>query len=227
MWRKRWTRCALVAGWVLAAGLLACDGEAPTAPGVADPQVARRGGSGGQGATEIKISALDPDTVPADTILVIRVLGSGFTQGSEVSWALAGEPTTSVTTSGSVTFVSPKELHAPVTVSPDARLASYDVIVTAAGGKKGIGVERLEVVAKFNPLPEPDWANVSNAYDVNSGGVVVGSGRDAQGAPRALRWIPAGAGWVAEELGPGEAVALNERGDVVRRYANPGDNNWQ
>jgi uncharacterized membrane protein len=164
--------------------------------------------------------------VPADTTLIIRVLGTGFTDGSQVSWELAGEPTTDVITSGPVTFVSPKELHAPVTVTPNARLANYDVVVTAVGGKKGIGVERLEVVAKFNPLPEPTWAYQSNAHDVNDAGVVVGSANYASGEVRAMRWVPSGGGWLAQELGPGEAVAVNEQGDVVRRYLDSAAGTW-
>jgi len=223
---KRPTTFVAVLGWILSAGLVACSAEAPTGPGNTDPAMARGGGSAGKPTTEIKISAVDPDTVPADTALVIRVLGSGFTDGSQVSWTLAGEPTTEVTTSGPVTFVSSKELHAPVTVVQDARLASYDVVVTAAGGKKGIGVERLEVVAKFNPLPEPSWAYQSNAHDVNDAGVVVGSASYSNGDLRAMRWVPSGSGWLAQELGPGEAVSMNERGDVVRRYLEPATNMW-
>jgi hypothetical protein len=224
-WQRRTTR-VLVLGWLIVAGPQACSPEAPTAPDDSVLLAARGSGGGGKASTEIKISALDPDTVPADTVLSIRVLGSGFTAGSEVSWTLAGEATTEVTTSGPVTFVSSKELHVPVTVVPDARLASYDVVVTAIGGKKGIGVEKLEVVAKFNPLPEPNWAVLSDALDLNDRGVLVGSGRDAGGSPRALRWVPGGASWLVEELGPGEAVSINEQGEVVRRNWDPAANSW-
>jgi len=225
---KRITTYVLVLGWLIAAGTQACSPEAPTAPEDADAALvaARGGGSGGKPTTEIKVSAVDPDTVPADTALIVHVLGSGFTEGSQVSWELAGVPTTEVTTSGPVTFVSPKELHAPVTVEANARLASYDVVVTAIGGKKGIGVERLEVVAKFNPLPEPTWAYQSNAHDLSDAGVVVGSASYPNGDLQAMRWVPSGGGWLAQELGPGEAVSMNEQGDVVRRYLDPGTNVW-
>lgn len=223
---KRSTRGVFVPCWIMATGLLGCSVEAPTEPGDTDPLTARGGAGASKPTTEIKISALDPDTVPADTALVIRVLGSGFTDGSQVSWELAGEPTADVTTSGPVTFISSKELHAPVTVVQDARIATYDVVVTAAGGKKGIGVERLEVVAKFNPLPEPNWAYQSNAHDVNDAGVVVGSASYSNGELRAMRWVPGGNGWLAQELGPGEAVSMNDRGDVVRRYFDPVTNMW-
>ena len=100
-------------GWLIVAGPQACSPEAPTAPDDSVLLAARGSGGGGKASTEIKISALDPDTVPADTVLSIRVLGSGFTAVSEVSWTLAGEATTEVTTSGPVTFVSSKSCTRP------------------------------------------------------------------------------------------------------------------
>ena len=111
-WQRR-TTCVLVLGWLIVAGPQACSPEAPTAPDDSVLLAARGSGGGGKASTEIKISALDPDTVPADTVLSIRVLGSGFTAGSEVSWTLAGEATTEVTTSGPVTFVAQRSCTCP------------------------------------------------------------------------------------------------------------------
>jgi len=200
-------------------GAVACSPDLPTRPD--DDLVAARpsggGGGGGKTTTELKVSSLDPDTVPADTALVIRVLGSGFTAGSQVSWQLAGSPTTKVTTTGPVTWVSASELLAPVTVAADAPLTSYDVVVTAAGGKKGIGVEMLEVVADLILLPEPDWAAYSRASDVADDGTIVGAAGDGGSVLRALRWRPAGSGWVVEELGSGAAVGVNDMGYVLVR----------
>ena len=212
---KRMTAYVLAAGWLAVSGPQGCGAGPPTDPGDEGLVAARGGGGGGKATTDVKVSALDPDTVPADTILTIRVLGSGFTAGSQVSWQLAGSPTTKVSTSGPVIFVSSKELEAPVTVQADAPLTSYDVVVSAAGGKKGIGVELLEVVAKFNPLPEPSSAYQSVAHDVTHAGVIVGGMRNSSGDRQALRWVPSGEGWVYEDLGSGEAVAVNEQGYVL------------
>jgi len=216
----------LLVGLLAAQGLASCARELPTALDASDP-LAARGGGGGRTTTALTVSALDPDTVPADTALVIRVLGSGFTAGSQVSWELAGSPTTKVTTTGPATYVSSKELLAPVTVAADAPLTSYDVVVTAAGGKKGIGVELLEVVAKFNPLPEPSWAVRSKAYAVNGGGVIVGVAVTAGGESRAIRWTPLGDSWSFDDLGAGEAIGVNDDGLVAIRSYDAAAGGWR
>lgn len=209
---------APVVGGLFGMVWLACTPEPPTAPLDGELAAARAAGSGGGNkSSEIKISALDPDTVTTDTIVTIRVLGSGFTAGSQVSWALAGTPTTDVATTGPVIFVSASELRAPVTVARRAVLASYDVVVTAIGGKKGIGIEKLEVVAKPILLPEPDGTVRSSATDVNDQGIIVGWAYDAADNPYAVRWTPAGDGWTAAVLGRGSASAINDEGYIVRR----------
>lgn len=178
--------------------LLACSGEPPTAPADLAPSAARVPKPGG--GSGITISSVDPDTVTTDTVITVRVLGSGFTAGSSISWALAGEATDAVTTVPPVLFVSPSEFRAKIAVRRDAPLARYDVVVTAMGGKKGIGVEKLEIVAKPILLPVPAWATSSAATDINDQGVIVGWGAGKTGPPRPLRWTPEGSDWVVEEL---------------------------
>jgi len=199
----------------LAWGLSAC-GSMPSDQDPSDLAAARPSGGGGGGKTTgPKVSAVDPDTVPANASLSIRVLGSGFTTGSQVAWALNGVPSTKVTTSGPVTFVSSKELRVPVTVAADAQLTSYDVVVTTSGGKKGIGVEMLLVVAELIQLPEPEGFLRSGAWDVSDGGVIVGGGVNAAGRTVALRWTPSGTTWTVEQLGEGNAKAINESGYIL------------
>lgn len=225
-WRQRWSPPSAA---VLVATLLwACSEAPPTGPGEggAAPAAAARGGKPSGGGISVSVSAVDPDTVPSDTILTVRVLGSGFTEGSTVSWELAGSPTSAVTkTETPVTFVSAKELQVEIAVAADAPLALYDAVVTVAGGKRGIGVEALTVVAKPIPLPELDGMNVSQADDVNDLGVVVGYGVDRNDRFRALRWWRGTGAWQVEEItsslaGAGThlaAVFVNNQGDVVLR----------
>lgn len=209
-------------GAVLLTGLLAgCSEAIPTAPGSDPPLAAAKGNRPSAGS--LSVSAVDPDTVPADTVLTVRVLGSGFTEGSDVTWELAGTTTDAVTTVAPVIFVSAKELHARIAVAPDAPLARYDVVVTAAGGKRGIGVESLQVVARPIPLPIPQGMVQSDATDVNDLGVIVGWGVDASDVFHALRWTPTTGGWTVEEVpsafgGPGISVsaeAVNNGGDIL------------
>jgi len=212
-------------------GLLSsCRGEPTSVPSEdLAPTIAEAKGGKPTGLTsDIVVSAVDPDTVTTDTILTVRVLGSGFTEGSAVSWELAGAPTEAVKTQPPALFVSSKELHATISVSRDASLARYDVVVVAMGGKKGIGVEKLEVVAKPILLPLPEWAVTSAATDVNDRGVIVGYAGGRNEVLRPVRWTPQGSLWAVEELyfggSTGEPafldLTLNDEGYVVlcRQY---------
>jgi len=196
------------------------------APGV--EAVNARGNKPVGGAGEVTVSAVDPDTVTTDTILSIHVFGSGFTTASQLSWELAGLPTTVVATRAPVVLISSRELVAEVAISRDASLARYDAVVTAAGGKKGTGVEMLQVVAKPIILPIPDWGRTPAATDVNDGGVIVGSCLDAYGVQHPLRWTPGPRGWEWEELETAGTAAgvntsawgINNEGYIIL-HANP------
>lgn len=196
---------ATAVGW----GVAACGSDVATAPSATSRTAFGKGG----GTAGVTVSALDPDTVPSDTTLVIRVLGSGFSAGDKVTWLLAGSATTKVTTTGPVTFVSSKELRATVTVAPDAQLTRYDVEVATTGGKKGIGVEMLDVVANMVLLPEPGWAVSSNAWLVTGTGVIYGRASSSAGGQSELRWVPSGGSWAVEELGVSGASFLNHAND--------------
>lgn len=218
-------------GGALSAALLwGCAEEPPTGPdefSASNSEMEAKSPKGRAG--DVSVSAVDPDTVPTDTILTVRVLGSGFTAGSTVSWALAGTPTSAVTTQLPVTFVSARELQASIAVSRDAPLARYDAVVTVPGGKKGIGLEMLEVVAKPIELPVPKGYQTSTAMDVNDAGLIVGWGADQAGLGHALIWTPVGGGWAVEELapptaGPGTPTwgqAVNNSGYVVIQIWTP------
>ncbi|HEX5820051.1 MAG TPA: hypothetical protein VFY20_14280 [Gemmatimonadales bacterium] len=213
----------VVVGW----GVSAC-ADSATDEQSRDLAAARpaTGGSGTGGkVADVKVSAVDPDTVAADTTLDIRVLGSGFTPGSQVAWALKGSTTTKVTTSGPVRFVSASELVAPVTVAADADLTVYDVTVTTSGGKKGIGVEMLLVVASMTALPEPPGISESFATDVADNGVIVGYGSDGTRST-ALRWTPNGDSWTVETLGDGSARAINDAGYVLMHRKDGATGRW-
>ena len=78
-----------------------------------------------------------------DSQVSVHVFGSGFTTGAKARWSLGGD-TTAVTTS-STTVLTSTELVAVITVSGTAPLALYDVLVTNADGKKGVGAELFAV----------------------------------------------------------------------------------
>lgn len=211
---------------VLIAALASGCADGPVVPSADDAPVAEARGAG-KGGTGVSVSAVDPDTVPNDTILTVAVLGSGFTEGSAVTWELSGTPTSAVTTLPPVVFVSAQELRARISVARDAPLTTYDAVVTVAGGKRGIGVEKLLVVAKPVLLPLPDGIVRSTATDVNDRGVVVGVGHDGSDRAHALRWTPTNGGWAVEELEAGaQAEAVNDAGHVILWHRRSDGSHW-
>jgi hypothetical protein len=127
--------------------LSGCVAEAPTSP---LPNFAQSGASGGP-----TVRSADPDTGLRSTTVDVRVLGSGFDNGSRAVWALAGDTafaTTKITTN-STRFVKAGELVANITIAGDAPLAAFDIMVVTAGGKKGIGIEKFTVKLSNNGGP--------------------------------------------------------------------------
>ena len=173
----------------------------------------------------ITISVVDPDTATIDTAITVRIVGSGFTDGSTATWLIDTTAAPGIRTV-STTWKSSTELEALITISPDAELRSYSIRIRGKKGKQGIAVERFRVVAKPIPLPEPGVQ--SAALDVNDSGVIVGSVGDASGASFAIRWAAVDTGWNYTILGPGRAVAVNNEGLIVRtkNYA-PWTQSWR
>lgn len=121
--------------------LAGCIAESPTSSVPQIPSFAP--GSGGGPS----VRSTDPDTGLRNTTLDVRVLGSGFDNGSKAVWALAGDTafaTTKVTVN-STRFVKTGELVANITIAADAPLAFFDVVVITLAGKKGIGIEKFAV----------------------------------------------------------------------------------
>lgn len=123
--------------------LAGCTPESPALPAVQAPNFAQGGGGGPT------VRAADPDTGLRNTTIDVRVLGSGFDNGSKATWALAGDTANATTkiTTNSTRFVKSGELVANITIAGDAPLALFDIVVVTAGGKKGIGIEQFAVKA--------------------------------------------------------------------------------
>lgn len=148
-----------------AGAVAACADGLPTRPEIN----AAAGGNGGPA-----VAATDPNSAPQDTTLDVTVSGSGFDEGSQTQWAIAGVPASKVRTN-STRFVNSKRLIANVTIALDADTTLYDVIVTTASGKKGIGTELFQVIAKGHSLGPP----VSVTFADGAGDNVISDGRGA------------------------------------------------
>jgi len=123
--------------------LAACSAEPPNSPDLEVPNAAK--GAGGAGGPTVRSTS--PDSGLRNTTLDVRVLGSGFDNGSKATWALAGDTANATTkiTTNSVRFVKSGELVANITIAADAPVALFDVVVITLAGKKGIGIEKFAV----------------------------------------------------------------------------------
>lgn len=192
---------------LLAVALTACESDPATSPGSAELAVA-------SGAPVV--TSTNPAATLRDTTLDVHVLGSGFDRGSKVEFAIAGvvEPKLRI---NSVKFVRSSDLLANVTVAADAPVARYDVIVTAATGKKGIGTERFAVLSMMD-LGTPSGGD-SYGRDVNSSGTVVGEYQVAGSTcKRAYVWSGATEFMVLPQSSLGctnYASAINDAGVIV------------
>jgi hypothetical protein len=136
------------AAWMSAALLLtliACAGCADRSLTTPSITAAASGG-------DPTVTATAPDSATQDTTLDVTVNGSNFDAGSVAEWAIDGVAAVKVHTN-STRFVNSRRLIANITIAVDADPVLYDVIVTAATGKKGIGTELFAVKRKATDTP--------------------------------------------------------------------------
>lgn len=162
-------RAAGAVAWLLV-GLLGCQETQPT--DTAGPELLAAKGGGGGGGPGPKVKAAVPDEAPQDTTLTVRVIGSGFDDGSTVRFLLAGQSAPKMVVNSS-TFVNEDSLDVNVTIALDADVASYDIEVTTLRGKKGIGSEKFSVKLKGGP---PQDSVVSVTFRGASGDGVLSDG---------------------------------------------------
>jgi len=199
---------ASLIGSTLVLMLGGCAGEPATSPPDVDLRV-----SGGSGPT---VKSAVPDSAPRNTRLIVRVLGSGFDNGSRAVWALAGDTTFATTriVTNATTFVGSTELRADISIGAEAPLQRYDIVVVTAQGKKGIGIERFTVTYERIDLGTLGGSS-SQAEGINDNGQIVGISATASGAQHVFVWTDG----VMRDLGPGYAEDINI-GGVVTGYLN-------
>jgi hypothetical protein len=128
---------------------------------------------------------VDPTSAPQETTLDIRVLGTGYDNGSSARLLLNGKPVSTVKTN-STRFVSATELVANVTIALEAPATTYDVeVTTLLGRRKGIGSEMFEVKLKGNvdPNSHANWTFYAMLSDGVTAARMFGDGRGLDGGP--------------------------------------------
>lgn len=195
------TRAGLL---VLAAGLAmaACASEPPSAPVVG--AVAARATS-----SDPTVKSVVPVDAPQNFTVDLTVTGSGFDKGSKVTLEQDNVPVSTIATN-KTTYVSSTQLVANITIAGNANPTLYDVAVTTSTGKRGIGVERFEVVDMLDLGLLADGAQAQKGYRINGLGHVIG-----MAYPSDFFWAPATG---AEALAPGISIiahGLNDADKVV------------
>jgi probable HAF family extracellular repeat protein len=192
-------------GALLALLLAGCGGET-----ISPAEPAARAAASGGGGPGVKSTV--PDSAPRNTRLTVRVLGSGFDQGSRAVWALAGDTTFATTKilTNSTTFVSSTELRADISIGADAPLANYDVVAVTSRGKKGIGIELFTVTYERVDLGTLG-GTTSSAQSISDAGQITGTSTTASGAQHVFVWTDG----VMQDLGPGWPWAINSQGVVT------------
>jgi uncharacterized membrane protein len=146
-------------------GLLAACGEPTTVPEDGGPSL-------GKVAPGPTVTSTTPAEAPQAVTLDVHVIGTGFDPGSKADFQRNGVPDPKVHVNGT-SYLSSRELVANVTIAADAQTVSYDVAVTTAKGKKGIGTELFLVTIPLEQLMAP--AGGSTVNDVSPSGIMVGT----------------------------------------------------
>jgi len=98
--------------------------------------------------SDMSVSSATPDSAVQDTTLDVVVNGSGFVAGTIATWSLAGVQDPSQIRTNTTRYVNSRQLVANITISASAATGKWDIAVTAAGKKGGIGTETFTVKTK-------------------------------------------------------------------------------
>jgi len=195
----------------------------------------------GAALAQVKVTAATPSSAyQGTTSLDVVVSGSGFDNSAKVQYFVSGTTNPGGIAVRRVVFRNSKELVTTIDVADTADLASFDIQVTLASGRKGKGTTLFTVTAKTNSTDSYNGQNLgtlpgdsgSDAWDVNAAGNVVG--RSYSSTMKAFYWagtmsrLPVSAAavdtppytvaWGAEAMaisnGPAEIAVGHERREV-------------
>lgn len=126
--------------------------------------------SGGGGGNKVSVTAANPPDAFQGEELDVIVSGSGFDQGSQVSYLVTGTTDGSQVEVISVEFISSSELKTRVRPKDAALPSEYDIEVRTTSGRKGKGTTLFRVKSSVNltscaekPSEFPAFAYTRNA----------------------------------------------------------------
>ena len=141
----------------------------------------------------------------------VTITGSGFSAGATVEWDRGGiaDPKIAVI---SATVMSSTQINAVITISADADLSFYDVVVMSADRKKGVGTE-LFVVTTATSIGTLGGNTVARAANDNVSGPRVVGYSVVGNAQHAFYWP--GPGGTLTDLGLGDAGQIDQNGGTI------------
>lgn len=177
-----------ILGLLCAAALAGCGTDftvAPLSPAANSGHRLRTAAARNSATTDMTVTSASPDSATQDTTLDVVITGSGFVQGTVATWAFAGTPDSAQVRTNSTRYISSRQLVANITISASATLGKWDIVVSAAGSKGGIGTEAFTIKIKGN-VDTHSRVRYSLANQVEVGGAlqpagIVGDGRLATG----------------------------------------------
>ena len=108
----------------------------------------------------IQVNSTNPNTAPQGTTnLNVTVSGGGFNKGAKAQWFVSGTTNPGGVTVNSTAFNSSSQLTANITISTTAETSGFDVVVTNADGRTGVGRSAFTVTQSFG------YNVTSNVYD--------------------------------------------------------------
>ena len=202
----RIVRGVLLLTLLLTAG---CTGDSyePSAPGNSSAAQFARTVS-----TSLTVSAASPAYGHrGETGKPVTITGSGFSVGAVVAWERNGVADPNITVQ-SAQVVSATQIDAIITISESADLAFYDIAVTNADRKKGVGTEQFEVTTAISIGSLGANAEIDGTNDQIEGPRAVGWAVQG-GTQYAIYWPDANGG--IGTLGTGNANAISQDGRTI------------
>lgn len=104
-------------------------------------------------AAQIQVDSANPSAAPQGTTnLSVVITGNGFKKGAMAQWFVTGTTNPGGVTVNSTSVKGATQLTANITVSSNAVIAGFDIVVRNADGRTGKGTDKFAVTQKGTPI---------------------------------------------------------------------------
>ena len=118
-------------------------------------------------AAQVSVTSAVPNSAPQGTVnLIVKIGGSGFKRGASSSFLVTGTTNPGGITVNSTTFVRNSEVDANITITADATVSGFDVLVTS-GGRTGKGTDLFAVLSCNGTCPSAGGSSATLLINAN------------------------------------------------------------